>query len=151
MQVALIITVSVLGGLLVLFLILRTVMGAVRGRMEQVIQERFKREEMLAATPSASFFGVESLGGRQVRGNGALVLTRDEIWFHRAAPAKEFRIPISDVVEVTLPRSFCGKSILRPLLCVRYKTEKGEDAIAWAVRQPERWKAAIEGVVRAEG
>lgn len=61
---------------------------------------------------------------------------------------KVFEVFIHVVTEVTLPGSFNGKSTFRPLLCVHYCGDDGPDAMAWAVREPQQWKAAIENLVR---
>jgi hypothetical protein len=33
------------------------------------------------------------------------------------------------------------------LLCVNYDAEYGEDSIAWAVKDAEKWRAAIEKLI----
>jgi hypothetical protein len=43
-----------------------------------------------------------------------------------------------------MPKSFNGKSVLVPLLCVNFDTEYGEDSIAWALKDVKKWKEAIE-------
>jgi hypothetical protein len=42
------------------------------------------------------------------------------------------------------------KTVFRPLLCVQYRGDDGPDAMAWAVRQPQQWKAAIENLMVQE-
>lgn len=142
-----IIAVSILSGLLVVFVILKLVYSGVRRKLDKLVAERFDKEEMLGATTRANFFGVKSKGGAQVRGNGALVLTRNELCFIRAVPQKEYKIPIGSIRNVSLPRIFNGKSVLAPLLCVAYDTEYGEDAIAWALRDAAEWKDSIEKMI----
>lgn len=139
-----VIAVAVTGGVLALLTVLHIVFTLVRNRMRKAILERFRIEDIVRADPGANFFGQQSKGMGQIRGNGALVLTADELYFVLAVPRREFSIPVSKIVEVTTPRSFLGKSILRPLLCVAYETGGERDAIAWALRDVPGWQTAIE-------
>ena len=138
------IAVSVIAGLLILFALLGLVFSRVRRKLDKLIADRFDRQELLGATTRANFLGVKSKGGAQIRGNGALVFTGSEICFIRAVPRKEYKIPVSSIRKVSTPRSFNGKSVLAPLLCVEYRTESGDDAIAWALPHAKQWKDAIE-------
>lgn len=116
-----------------------------RKNLEKEVMKRFSRDEIVGASTGANFMGVESQGGRQLRGNGALVLTQEKLWFMRVFPAKEYSIPLDAVEQVSLPRSFAGKTKGVRLLCVRYSTGvRGQDQMAWAVKNPEGWKEAIE-------
>lgn len=151
MATGLIIALSVTGGVVGLLLVLRAVMRTVRRKLQGRIEAKFNREEILAATDRANFFGEKSKGGAQVRGNGALVLTKDLLYFLRAVPEKEYVIPISAIRQITLPKAFNGKSVLAPLLCVQYARDAGTDAMAWAVKDPGHWKAAIERLVNEAG
>lgn len=131
-----------------LFAVFGLIFSRIRKKLQKSIAENFKKEEILGATTRANFFGIKSKGGKQIRGNGALVLTRKQLYFIRAVPRQEYNIPIGSVREVSLPRSFNGKSALVRLLCVHYGTEYGEDAIAWAIRKPRQWKEAIETLLK---
>lgn len=129
-----------------LFALLKLVFSATRKTLENHIRAHFAREKILGATTRANFFGELSKGGRQIRGNGALVLTKDKVHFIRAVPFKMYEIPIKSITQISLPRSFNGKSVFSKLLCLQYKTDSGSDAIAWAVKTPENWKKAIENL-----
>ena len=149
MNKGIVIALSILGGLAALFMILRSTMGAVRKKLEAHVEEKFDKKEIVAASTGANFFGQQSKGGRQIRGNGALVLTKEALYFVRAAPLKEFSLPIQSITEVTLPRSFAGKSIFSALLCIHYRADEQQDAMAWAIKDPKQWKAAIEALMRS--
>jgi len=143
-----IVFVAVVGGVVCLLIGLRTIFSAVRKRMEVAIREKFEQREIIRSTPSANFLGVKSKGGMQMRGNGALVLTGNELYFLRAFPEKEFRIPIETITAVSLPKSFNGKSRFSPLLCVNLVVDDGEDSMAWSVKQPREWKEEIEALIK---
>jgi len=89
--------------------------------------------------------GLESRGPKQVRGNGRLVLTDDELRFRLFVPDRETRIPLAAVTSVGSERTWLGKWVGRRLLRVRWTTADGEDAMAWEVRYLDGWIAALGG------
>jgi hypothetical protein len=72
---------------------------------------KLKSRHCVAVTTKANFFGELSKGGKQLRGNGALILTKEDVYFIRALPFKK------------------------------------SDAMAWAVKNPESWKKALEKLI----
>jgi len=141
------VAVSVLFGTVILLSLLRLFFSSARKKLEHHIQENFDIREIVGATTRANFFGKQSKGGKQIRGNGALVLTKNEIYFIRAVPFKEYKIPLKSILEVSLPNSFNGKSVFSKLLCIQYKIGSELDVVAWAVKNPESWKKSIEKLV----
>ncbi len=88
----------------------------------------------------ANSFGVESLGPRQVRGNGTLALTADELLFAQWIPNRLFRIRRGWIIDVTTPRSHLGKTMVSRLLKVTWTTESGStDSIALLVKDLDAW------------
>lgn len=150
MKIAFIITVSVIIGVSSLLALIRFIFSSIRKKMNTYIQTNFDQKDILGATTSANFLGKESQGGKQIRGNGALVLTKNEIYFFRALPFKEYSIPLNSVIKVSLPSSFNGKSVLSKLLSIQYKTSSGSETMAWALKNPESWKQTIEKLVSPE-
>ncbi len=136
--------ISVIFGVLFLFVLLKLLFSYTRKKLENHILKKFDKNDILGATTDANFFGEQSKGAKQLRGNGALILTKDQLYFARAVPFKEYTIPLKSVSKVSLPNSFNGRSILSTLLCIQYKTGSESDAIAWAVKDPGSWKKAIE-------
>ena len=134
---------AVVVGLVLLMSILRWLTRAIIGRATKLAHSRYRPEEMRLLEPMASTFGIESKGGLQGRGNGALVLTDDAIHFLMLV-GSELRIPLANVLAVKTVKSHLGKSIARPLLHVRYREGDGEDAVAWFVPDVEDWKQRIE-------
>lgn len=100
--------------------------------------------DLLLEEVGANSFGVQSGGPWQVRGNGSLALTADELIFAQWVPDRLLRIPRSSIVEVSTADSHLGKRIGRPLLKVAWTTDGGDpDAIALWVREPDRWIATL--------
>ena len=147
MNTGLIIALSVTGGVIFLWVVLNVVMQRVRKKLEQRVLQKFNLEEIVCSTTRSNFFGEESQSAFQARGNGALVLTKEELCFMMVGSDKEFTIPLKSIISVSLPKSFKGKSIFVSLLCVRYQKNGEEDAMAWSVPTPEKWKQVIESLM----
>lgn len=89
---------------------------------------------------AANFFGQQSRGVMQVRGNGTLILTDTELIFELWVPKRVYHIPLQTIRSVENPKSFLGKSRFTPLLKVVFVDDQGvEDAIAWQVRDLNDW------------
>ncbi|NQT73135.1 MAG: hypothetical protein HQ553_10280 [Chloroflexi bacterium] len=108
------------------------------------IERRTAGQDVIMQTGNANSFGQSSRGIKQIRGNGALILTRQEIQFLMTVPRSEITIPLGQVTSVSLPKSHLGKTVFKPLLRVEYQSLEGPDSIAWAIQNPEKWKSAIE-------
>ncbi len=142
---ALAVVVLVLAILVVVAVIVALVLVPVRRRAARVEAEmRAELGPGLRRIAAVNGLGLESLGKRQVRGNGTLALTTDELRFRQWVPQREVRIALSDVVDVGTERWWLGKSVGRPLLCVRWRGDGGsEDAMAWQVRDLDAWLADL--------
>ncbi len=92
----------------------------------------------------ANYFGRQSAGMMQIRGNCTLLLTRDALISDLWKPQKRTIIPLNSITKITLPRSFLGKSKGQRLLRVDFSTENQPDAIAWLVRSPDALQASID-------
>ena len=131
-------------GVVSLYVLLAVLKSKQRNQSSEIL-DRFKDKMVLKAAQSANFFGQESKGVAQMRGNGVLLLTKEEIFFEMLVPKKELHIPISNISDIETPKSFLGKSKFMPLLKVKFKNDQGEsDAAAWLVRDLAGWKEAIE-------
>lgn len=142
-----IVAISVISGVLCLLFALGVVFKSIRKRLEGTIQERFDKNSIIGATTRANFLGEKSKGGKQIRGNGAIILTKDQLTFIRAVPFKEYILPINSIERVSMPTSFNGKSVFSKLLCVHFVLEGRKDAMAWAVKNPEKWQALIDALI----
>jgi hypothetical protein len=104
---------------------------------------------LLAAEPvlvddAANFFGRESRGVLQLRGNGCLALSDDTLAFAMWFPRRTLVVPRASITAVEATDSHLGKRIGRPLLRIRFTGPDGEpDAAAWYVRDLPRWRATL--------
>jgi hypothetical protein len=93
---------------------------------------------------SANFFGTESDGPLQIRGNGSLAVYQDGIRFERWIPPRTIWIPRKAVHAIDSTRSHCDKTQFVRLLRIRYENERGEaDSVAWRVADVDRWLDAL--------
>jgi hypothetical protein len=123
-------------------------MGLITGRLQRRAEKHFSGEELLRSE-GANSFGIESAGRAQVRGNGNLALTRDEVLFAQWIPNRLTRIRRDRIVEVSTPRSHLGKTMGRKLLKIAWTTELGEeDSIALLVPDLDGWLDALGGAGR---
>ena len=100
--------------------------------------------DSLTRSATVNGLGLQSRGRGQVRGNGRLALTSDELRFSQWVPQRETTIPLAAITSVGTERTWLGKWVGATLLCVRWRTPDGsEDAMAWQLRDLEGWLAAI--------
>jgi hypothetical protein len=115
-------------------------------RGERDARERFPLARHIMN--GANFYGQESRGVGQWRGNGTLVLTDDELYFRQWVSQAEYRIPLRAIQPLETPRSHLGKTNFRPLLKVNYINPQGErDSIAWSLVDVEGVKREIEALL----
>jgi len=110
-------------------------------RRTEAVRARFPKARLII--PGANFFGQESQGVMQMRGNGTLALTDSELYFEQYITRKEFHIPLTAIQSIETTNSHLGKTIFRPLLKIIIKDNVGQtDSMAWYV--PD-----LEGTIRA--
>ena len=115
----------------------------------KTVLSKFKGQKLIAASISANFFGQESLGYKQFRGNGVLVLTEKELYFELCMPKKEIHILNSDIIDVESPKTHLGKTKFMPLLKIIFKNKKGQDdSVAWVVDNLPYWKETLEAIIK---
>ncbi|MBZ0319610.1 MAG: hypothetical protein K8L91_24580 [Anaerolineae bacterium] len=121
------------------------VLGRVTRKRAALIAERFPNTKLIV--PMANFFGQESKGVTQLRGNGIMVITSSEVYFQQLVTNKEWHIAFGSIQEVETAKSHLGKSIGRPLLKIRYINPEGRiDTVAWWVRDVAEVIRTIESL-----
>jgi hypothetical protein len=117
-------------------------MALITGPLRQRATRHFAGLNVLRED-DANTFGIESRTAFQVRGNGTLALTADELLFAQWVPNRLLRIPRAAITEVTTTKSWLGKTMGRQLLLVRWTADTGADAIALWVKDLEGWMAVL--------
>ena len=112
------------------------------------ILERHKNKEIILTSIGANFFGQESIGLKQVRGNGILILTEQEVIFEMWIPKKELFIPLSTIKKIEIAKWHLKKTKSRPLLKIHFINDKGAlDSAAWLISDLEDWIQAIKSKI----
>ena len=138
-----------------LTLVLITALGSlllmlrsVARKMEADAWRRYPQAYRIDRT--ASFFGQQSRGVTQIRGNGTLILTDSDLIFEMWLPRREYRIALASIESLENPKSFLGKTRFVPLLQVVFHHEsETKDAMAWQVRDLHGWMQKIEEARRS--
>ena len=137
----------VLGGVLAFGALLFALRQFAQGLREQgraVLSARYPAADVVRSETMALSFGLQSKGAMQMRGNGVLALTRNELYFSMYVGGFALAVPLQTIVAVTLVRSHLGKTQGVRLLHVRFTVDGLEDAIAWRVPSLEVWVESVE-------
>jgi len=138
---------GILIGIIILsgFLIFIHYLKKVKAKIQKKIAQRYSGQNIILKEESANFFGKESLKSKQVRGNGILILTENEIYFSMFMPRKEIIVSIDSIHSIDTPISFLGKTKFKPLLKINFEArQEVQDSAAWLVRDVEKWKKEIQ-------
>ena len=138
--------VSLVLAILVVIALAFTVVLIPLSRRAKRVQAGLEEElgHSIERSANVSGLGLQSRGRGQVRGNGRLVLTPDELRVCQWIPQRETTIALAAVTSIGKERTWLGKWVGSKLLCVRWRTPDGsEDAMAWQVRDLDGWLAAL--------
>ena len=136
--------VLVVAAVVVVFVVVPAITLRILARsLEPRIAAAFPPGQIVLKDLRAVSFGLTSKGRFQGRGNGALVLTPNELWFSRAVLRSDLRIPLDTITEVTTVKSHLGKTYFRDLLRVSFRTQNGTDSIAWYLTDLASWRAQL--------
>ncbi|NHJ46301.1 MAG: hypothetical protein FK733_00805 [Asgard group archaeon] len=118
-------------------------------KRSQNIIDKFNSEDILRISKGANFFGQESIGSRQIRGNGVLILTSDELYFEMWVPKNRIcRIQIRDILKIETTKWHLKKTKSRMLLKVVFTNKQGEtDSGAWLVSDLNQWVYTLQGMI----
>ena len=132
-----------------LLLIVKKQINRLREQALAKVQIKLGTEEILVLDPGANFFGQKSKGVGQIRGNCVLAFSPKKIVFEMLLPRRSFEIPISAVSKVMTEKSFLGKRVAGATLLVVHTVGglSGEDAYAWAVKNPERLLLELDDLI----
>jgi hypothetical protein len=118
------------------------------GKKTKRILEKFSEEEVILVSKGANFFGVESKSYKQIRGNGVLILTRDQLFFQLWLPKRIIKIPLDMISSVGKTTHHLRKTKFVDLLKVEFNNKEGEaDSVAWWLRNLDEWIAKIQALI----
>ena len=129
----------------VLLVVLFVRMRKIRKECRETLAKRYASGDIISHDNSANYFGMESYKGKQIRGNGVLVLAQRELYFLRLLPRMEICIPLKRIKRIVTPSSFLGKSALTPLLKIDFQDEDGTlNSVAWLVKDLTTFKKSLQ-------
>ncbi len=129
--------------LIALFALLRNL----KTRRVKDVMKLYAGRQIWAMEGGASFFGQQTRGRGQLRGNGVLVLGDDGIYYEMWAPRRKLHIPYHKVLTAEKIGIFLGKSCFKPLLKVVFINDQGKpDAAAWWVRDVDRYVTIVQNL-----
>lgn len=106
---------------------------------------KFQERDILLISKEANYFGQESLGLKQIRGNGVLILTPEKLFFEMYSPKRKLAINLDSIFEIEKTKWHLKKTKGVPLFKVYFFDEKGEkDSVAWIVKDTDLWITHIE-------
>jgi hypothetical protein len=150
-------TIEIVGLVAMVIVVLALVLGvsklvleSIKAPLEARIAASYSPHEILMKDLAANSFGLESLGVWQLRGNGALVLTRDCLHYFRFVGGTELRVMLESIIDVSFTKTHLGKATYHNLLKVRFSEEGATDSVAWYVTDPQAWKSKLEALSAAK-
>jgi hypothetical protein len=138
------IALGILGALVLSGILVGAIVRQMRSSLASRVHALYRPDQILLEDDGANFFGKESVGVMQVRGNGALVLTANHLHFFMLAPHSEIRIPISSIREMKITKQHLYKVTPFDLLKVVFSENDRIDSVAWYLSDPILWKQRIE-------
>ena len=115
--------------------------------LEASFQQRFGGFKIQFMDKHALYIARESDGYSHFRGTGYLVLAKNELYFERLLKRKIIIIPTSSIITVEKTKKIAGQSP-GMMLKVVFKTPEGEqDAVAWKVKELDRWIKEISAMI----
>lgn len=104
--------------------------------------------QIIEVSKNVNFFGQESRGKGQIRGNGVLILTPNTLYYEMWKPNREYEYYLNTINNVENPKWFLGKSMRRELLKIDFINETGQaDSAAWLVPELDKWNNLLKDVI----
>jgi len=131
--------------LAVLYLIIRKSISSLKRKRAEELFKNYHKDRIIYFSKEVNFFGQKSAGRAQVRGNGSLLLTPNELHFLRWMPKKNIIIPLEDIENIERVNSFLGKTKRQDLLKIEFSNHQGEiDSAAWLLDNMHAWEKVIK-------
>ena len=130
--------------LAVLCYVVHKIIASLKRKRAEELFTNYHKDRIIYFSKEVNFFGQKSAGRSQVRGNGSLLLTPDELHFLRWMPKKNIVIPLDDIENIERVNSFLGKSKNKELLKIEFNNQQGEsDSAAWLLENMHAWEQVI--------
>lgn len=109
------------------------------------IRRQLQDQTILLSDRLANFYGRSTQGQGQIRGNGWLVLMKDDLSWEMYLPARSLVISLKSILSVDTTPAHLGKigKAGQPLLRITYRDGEQEECAAWKVDQTQQWVSSI--------
>lgn len=117
----------------------------------QRIERKFPHGEVLLSSFGVNCYGLRSEPGGPARSSGALVLSKEMIYYRARFSKRELTIPIDSITTIDIIESFKGRPLYTKAIQFRFERADGEEAAAFRIPYPDRWIVATRGNLRLRG
>ena len=125
---------------IVLWFGILTFLKRLANRRLEELKARFPERDVIKLARASNLIGLQSPSRKMLRGNGTLLLTKDDLVFQLWLPKTEILIPRKAIREVGEVKSFGGKTVFQPLMQLRYSNALGEEeSLAIYLSELETW------------
>ena len=106
---------------------------------------KFSKDEVLMLSFGVNFFGVDSEPGRPDKSSGALVLTKEGLYYRARYAKREFFIPGQNLVKLEVIEYLKGRPLNQKAVGFFFKNADGErDLAAFRIPHSAQWARAIK-------
>ncbi len=118
-----------------------------RKRAEELFRN-YHKDRIIYFSREVNFFGQKSKDGLNIKGNGSLLLTPDQLHFKKWMPDQDLIISLEDIKSVERVDSFMGKNKNRPLLKIDFNNKEGDiDSAAWLLDNMHNWENVLKDYI----
>lgn len=129
---------------IIAYVVYKTITKLKRKRAEELFAN-YHKDRIIYFSKKVNYFGRESAGRAQIRGNGSLLLTPDKLHFLRWLPKKDIIISLENVENIERVNSFLGKGRKDDLLKIEFNNQNGNnDSAAWFLNNMHAWEEVIK-------
>ncbi len=122
-----------------------------RIREARKVVSKFPRERIVLTSLAVTFYGLESAASGPARLVGALVLSKDGLYFRGRVTHRELTIPGSAILNLDVTNTHRGRTMRLYVLAIRFRNPEGKgDTAAFRVPRPARWITAIRSTLMGE-
>lgn len=137
--------------LVVLFYLIKSIYNSIQQKRAEELFGNYHKDRIIYFSKKVNFFGLSSTGLTQIRGNGSLLLTADEIHFLKWLPKSELIIPLKNIENIERVNSFLGKKRgkNKELLKIDFFNQQGElDSAALLLDNLSVWEEVLQASLK---
>jgi hypothetical protein len=131
-----------------LYYAIRSIFNNLKRKRAEELFRNYHKDRIIYFSREVNFFGQKSEEGLNIKGNGSLLLTPDQLHFKKWIPDQDLIIPLKNIKNVERVDSFMGKSKNRPLLKIDFNNKDGKmDSAAWLLDNMHNWENVLKDYI----